>query len=160
MLGLVFYAIGTKGFRKKIGYKKLNGRIVLTALSYLVIMFVVAFIIGAIFYATGQADDLQKVPDALKNAEFLDVLITLLIGSVVEEIFFRGYLQKKTNILFSTFVFAYFHIIYGSLAEIIGAFFLGLILAYSFKRTKNLYVPTISHILYNLITVTIIFGIL
>jgi len=158
MLALVLYSVGTKGFIKKIGFKKLDGHTILSAGFYLVVMLILSAVIGAIFYAAGQQEDLQKVSQTIKSTNLPDVLIVLLLGSIVEELFFRGYLMRKTNILFSTFVFGYFHIIYGSFSEVVGAFFLGLVLAYSFSRSKNLYVPTIAHIAYNLITVAVVVG--
>lgn len=158
MLALVLYNVGTKNFLKKIGFKKLDLNAVLTAGFYLILMFVVSALIGGLFYAAGFNADLQKVPETLKSIDITDVITTLLIGSIVEELFFRGYLQKKTGILFSTFIFGYFHVIYGSFSEVIGAFFLGLVLAYAFQKTKNLYVPIMAHIAFNLITVLLISG--
>ncbi|NYZ80169.1 CPBP family intramembrane metalloprotease, partial [Candidatus Micrarchaeota archaeon] len=60
---------------------------------------------------------------------------------------------------FASFIFAYFHIIYGSLSEVVGAFFLGAILGLCYIRSKNLFVPLIAHLSYNLILVILTFGV-
>ena len=150
--------------RKKIsetlGFAKTNVLDALTTgLLYAGVMLIISMMIGAAFYSFGMNDDLAKVPEAIKSAGATQIIIVVLMGSIIEEIFFRGYLQRKTNILFASFIFAYFHIIYGSLTELVGAFFLGAVLGVCYDRSKNLFVPTIAHLSYNLILVMITFGV-
>jgi membrane protease YdiL (CAAX protease family) len=82
----------------------------------------------------------------------------VLVASFVEEVFFRGFLQRRIGILAATFIFAYFHIVYGSFFEIIGAFMLGLILGKEYQLTRNLFAPVLSHTLYNLVVVVATFA--
>jgi hypothetical protein len=129
-----------------------------TAVLYLGLLIVVSTLIGIVMQYLGFQQDLEQVTDLLRGAGFADLLIILTVASFVEEVFFRGYLQRKTNILFASFIFGYFHIIYGSLSEIVGAFFLGLVLGKEYDQTKNLFAPILSHFFYNLVTIMLLFA--
>lgn len=140
------------GFKKEINIQKE----ILISLGYLLILISISMIVGMVFYQLGMHEDLQKAPNLLKELPILEVLTVLLIGSFTEEIFFRGYLQEKTNIWVSTFIFGFFHVIYGSLAEIIGAFFLGLALGHEYRKTKGVFSPILTHVTYNLIVISMV----
>ena len=143
---------------EKLGFAKTNVKQeVKTALLYVVAMFAVTFLIEIFFFSVGFAQDAQQVSKAVRSIDFGNVLIVISIASFVEELFFRSYLLPRTGILFSSFVFAYFHIIYGSLTELVGAFFLGILLAHEFQKTGNVFTPILSHYVYNLITIIAIF---
>jgi membrane protease YdiL (CAAX protease family) len=143
---------------KKIGLKETNIKSgIFNAGAYLILLIIVSIIIGGIMVAFGFEEDSQIVSDILHDADFVSLLVVLSVASFVEEIFFRGYLQRKTNLLFASFVFGYFHIIYGSFSEIIGAFFLGLVLGMAYERTKNLFAPILAHFFYNLVVISLIF---
>lgn len=161
MLIFVVYSVkktkSKKNLLQKLGFKKTNlGKAILQGFFYLGLLILVSVIVGEIFYSFGQEKDLGKVPNIIQQADITYILIALTVASFVEEIFFRGYLQRKTNLWIASFIFGYFHIIYGSFSEVIGAFFLGLVLGISFIRTKNLFVPIFSHFWYNIISVIII----
>ena len=148
-----------KSFISKLGIKETDVRKgLVTAVLYLGLLIVVSTLIGIVMQYLGFQQDLEQVTDILKGAGFADLLIILTVASFVEEVFFRGYLQRKTNILFASFVFAYFHIIYGSLSEIVGAFFLGLVLGKEYDQTKNLFAPILSNFFYNLVTIMLLFA--
>jgi len=161
MLIFVLFSIGkvksVKNLIRKLGYKKITKRDIFLSISFFGFLIITAVIISSLFVYGGYEEDVEKVSSTLKEIDFFSVLLVLIVGSIVEEIFFRGYLQRKTNIWIATFIFAYFHIVYGSLSEIVGAFFLGLILGYAYNRTKNLFVPTFSHLAYNILIVYLIF---
>jgi membrane protease YdiL (CAAX protease family) len=127
------------------------------AFFYLGAMILATIGIGILFNASGNSSDLSKVPEILKQISLFEVITVVLIGSFIEEIFFRGYLQKKTNLLTASFIFAYFHIIYGSFSEIIGAFFLGAILGIAYQRRNNHFAPILAHTFYNMITILALF---
>jgi len=148
-----------KGFISKLGIKETDVRKgLVTAVLYLGLLIVVSTLIGIVMQYLGFQQDLEQVTDLLRGADFADLLIILTVASFVEEVFFRGYLQRKTNILFASFIFGYFHIIYGSLSEIVGAFFLGLVLGKEYDQTKNLFAPILSHFFYNLVTIMLLFA--
>ena len=108
---------------------------------------------------TGVAiNDLDKV-DQVISAEIEFNLVFFLVSVIVlvfvEEFFFRGFLVPKVGMLISTLIFTFFHYGYGSIAEIIGVFVLGLILAYWFKKRNSLIQNYFGHLFYNLLAILI-----
>jgi uncharacterized protein len=75
----------------------------------------------------------------------------------LEEWFFRGFLVSKTNVYISSFLFAIAHFGYGSYVEVVGAFILGLVLAFYYKKINNLWPLYISHLLYNSMVILLIY---
>jgi membrane protease YdiL (CAAX protease family) len=159
MLAIVIASLrDRKNILKKLGYEKIELKKALPqALFYLGALLAASMIVGIIFSYTGFSDQLDDVSKTLQASDFTELLIIVLVGSFVEEIFFRGYLQKKTNILTASFIFAYFHVIYNSFPEVVGAFFLGMILGKAYEKTNGLFVPTLAHLSYNLIVLLITF---
>jgi len=163
MLLAVVMSIGkwknASDFISKLGVKKADFRKeMVTAFVYLGILLLVSVAVELVMSSLGLQKDMQRVTDVLQGANPADLFIILSIASFVEEIFFRGYLQRKTNLIFASFVFAYFHIIYGSISEIVGAFFLGLVLGKEYQKTNNLIAPIMSHFFYNLVIIALMFG--
>ncbi len=164
MLFLVIWSIGKQknlnAYLKKLGFAKTNllkeskNTLILLALMYLA-----TIIIGMVFYAYGYQEDLGMVSEIIAQFDLVEVLIIMTMASFVEEIFFRGYIQRKTNVWVASFLFGYFHIIYGSLSEIVGAFFLGVILGKGYEKSKNLFSPILAHFIYNLLTIVLIFSV-
>jgi membrane protease YdiL (CAAX protease family) len=113
--------------------------------------------------ALAQANDLGKVAEGIESiVEISPILLLyfLLVRVFTEEVFFRGFLVNKAGILPSTLLFAVAHALYGSYAEVLGAFLLGLVLATAFKKTQNLLPVIAAHILYNLFALILIFGVI
>lgn len=150
LLLLTYYSVGSKNFLKKVGFKKI--RFVQDSAHALCLAFAMVLVSIAIsisFVYIGMGEDTAKVTQTIMSAQLWQVLIILIIGPIIEEIFFRGYLQKKTNLITASAAFSYFHVLYGSVSELAGAFILGLMLGKAFEKTKNLYIPVLSHYLYN-----------
>jgi len=164
MLILAVVSVGKfknrKDLLKKIGFKdiKLSDGIK-KAVFYLVILFALSIAITTIMNSLGFQSDVEKTSAIITQINVIEVLIILCVASFVEEIFFRGFLQAHTNILVASFIFAFFHITYGSFTEVLGAFVLGMVLGYEFKKTKSLFSPILTHLMYNLITVVLMFTI-
>ena len=85
-------------------------------------------------------------------------ILIIFIGVFVEEFFFRTFLIDRFGIFISTLFFALMHSSYGSWFELIGAFVLGLILAYWWRRDREFYVLVIGHFIYNLFIILIALG--
>jgi len=102
-------------------------------------------------------NDLEKVGNAIdqQKSDLLLFGATLPILLFIEEFFFRGFLVKRLGMVPSSIIFAAAHISYGSIAEIIGVFFLGLILAYWYKKHNSLLQNYIAHLAYDLISIAI-----
>ncbi|MDO8633990.1 MAG: CPBP family intramembrane metalloprotease [archaeon] len=105
------------------------------------------------------ANDLDKVYDTvnrIKNTDLPFLGYLLVAGVVAEEIFFRGFLAKKTGAVVSSIVFGALHASYGSAVEIIGAIVLGYVLAKAFEKNKNIFPNIAAHFLYNLTVVLMV----
>ncbi|MFW5902563.1 MAG: CPBP family intramembrane glutamic endopeptidase [archaeon] len=122
-------------------------------IAFLGLLLFTSMAVSLIFYQIGMGQDVQKTTEILRQIPIHQILIILLLGSFVEEIFFRGFIQEKTNLLVASLIFALFHITYGTVSQIVGTFFLGLILGYQYERTGGVYSPIISHTFYNLIVI-------
>ncbi len=140
-----------------------------------------ALLIGFVFLSTGltiiELNDLEHVDETLEETfkETEEVFwIFLIVGVFAEELFFRAFLIKGLKTIFnkynpkkelnnvlaiviSTFLFAIMHFGYGSIAEILGAFFLGLILATWYSRRESLIQNYFGHLLYNLVAISMYF---
>ncbi len=101
-------------------------------------------------------NDLEKVDQVIKSSiqsGAIIYFITLLPILFVEEFFFRAFLVSRIGVIPSTLLFTLAHLGYGSIAEIIGVFALGLILAYWFKKNKSLVQNYFGHVLYDLFAI-------
>ncbi len=104
-----------------------------------------------------QINDLEKVGQLIGQYKdnilfFIAILFPLLL---LEEFFFRAFLIPRIGPIISTLVFAGAHITYWSIAEVIGVFALGLILAYWYKKHNSLLQNFFGHLLYDFIAIAI-----
>jgi len=106
---------------------------------------------------------LAKIVLLLKK-DFILLLFTAITAGVVEELIFRGYLQPRLQIIFknphvSIFItcalFGMMHYKYGTLINVIGPFFIGLVLAYFYWRYKNIKIAMLFHFLWDFILLII-----
>ncbi len=139
-------AIDYVGLKKQ----KINLKLAKQTIFILGKLFIAFIVLTAVFSLLG-LNDLNKVQDVVSKMDLWLLIYMLIVGVLAEEIFFRGFLVKKIGILGAATLFALFHITYGSLLEIIGAFVLGYILADSFNKNKTLVPNYAAHFLYNLI---------
>lgn len=95
-------------------------------------------------------EDYAKIIEKVELFTPLIIITAITLGPIVEEIFFRAFLTNRVGVVFSSALFALAHISYGSIAEIIGAFGIGVILALILKKSNNLLPCILVHALYNL----------
>lgn len=103
-------------------------------------------------------NDLSKVQNVVVETYSQNMpalLFILIVGVFAEEFFFRAFLVKRIGVLISTIIFTFAHFGYESVAETIGVFFLGLILAYWYKKKNSLFQNYFGHMLYNLLAIAI-----
>lgn len=134
-------------------YTKKTTSDIKNTLKLLAILLALSFIVTTLTEVLG-ANDLDKVSQNIENTkQAFGAGLWLLLGTrvIAEEIFFRGFLTKKTGALFSSVVFGLAHAGYGSATEIIGATILGFVLAKAFQKNKNLLPNIAAHFTYNAI---------
>jgi membrane protease YdiL (CAAX protease family) len=103
-------------------------------------------------------NDLDKVEGIITEEFTSNALLfigIIIVGLFVEEFFFRSFLVPRIGMILSTLVFTALHAGYGSIAEVIGVFFLGLILAYWFKRNQSLLQNYLGHLLYDILAIAL-----
>ena len=102
----------------------------------------------------------QEVPDTLSDLItnspiWVIIAIVVVIGPIVEELIFRKFLMDKLGaygdriaIVVSAVAFGLFH---GNFYQIFYATFIGLILAYLYAKTSNIWYPIALHMIMNFI---------
>jgi len=142
-------ALGELGFKKMAVGKtlKMTGKLFLLLVAVSLWLSLILGFLGL--------NDLELVSESIRETRLvLPLFFWIVVVRVVsEETFFRGFLVKRTGAIGSSAIFAFFHLGYGSLAEVIGAFVLGYVLAKAFQLNKNLYPNILAHIAYNAIAI-------
>ncbi|HVG10615.1 MAG TPA: type II CAAX endopeptidase family protein [Thermoanaerobaculia bacterium] len=113
----------------------------------------VAVVLGLIIMALGGEDALPKQPPALipwiVALPFgVRILISLSAG-VVEETFFRGFLQPRIGIFLSTLLFVLAHSSYGQPFMLVGIGTLSLIYAFLVRWRQNIWPAIAAHFLFD-----------
>lgn len=149
-----------KPVMEKLGFRKISIKKFFKQMIPLLAALVLISLTLSIILTLIQLNDLKQVAVAINKIQQISPLFiayVLIARVTTEEIFFRGFLVNRIGILRSTALFAILHIFYGSLAEIVGAFILGLVLAYGFKKSQNIYPLIGAHLLYNVFALWMIF---
>jgi len=143
-----------------IGIKRIDKKeLTIKSLQLIAILFLIALSVS-VFTSLLGLNDLQKVTETVKQIGQISPVVFLYYLTVrvlTEEIFFRGFLVKKTGIFFSAVLFGLAHFMYGSVTEVFGAFAAGLFLAYYYKKNNNLLPNIIGHMAYNAIVFLLVF---
>ncbi|HEV8289428.1 MAG TPA: CPBP family intramembrane glutamic endopeptidase [Candidatus Norongarragalinales archaeon] len=121
---------------------------------------VLVIILGFIMRALGVLDT-QNVADVIEKQSVLALFFAITLAPLAEEIFFRGFLQKRAGLVLTSALFALLHYGYGSVSEIVAAFGASLILGDHVRRRalkgqKGLVAVIIAHALYNLFAIVMI----
>jgi len=139
---LAFYTLGLKPIKFK--------ELLKNSLTIFLLLFFLSYLLG-FFSVFFNVSDLEIVGKEILNFPFSVVIYLFIIRVFLEEWFFRGFLVPRVGIVFSSLIFAIGHLSYGSIIEVLGAFVLGVFLASTYNKTKNLWPNIIAHTLYNLI---------
>lgn len=106
---------------------------------------------------------LSEIINILRGNTFL-LLFTCVTAGVVEELIFRGYLLPRLEIIFkspslaiiiSSLIFGLLHYKYGTILNIAGPFFIGLVFAYYYWKYRSIKILIIFHFLWDLISLLI-----
>lgn len=108
----------------------------------------VALTIALILQATGLLPKAPKTPAMIAWMAALPLWkkgLIVLSAMTIEEMFFRGWLQKRIGLIASTLLFALAHAGFGQPFLLIGVAIISLIIGTTFYRTKNLIPGVIAH---------------
>ncbi|MFP4019537.1 MAG: type II CAAX prenyl endopeptidase Rce1 family protein [Bacteroidales bacterium] len=139
--------------KKKLGLKEtMNWKKELkTSLKYLALIFIVSLSLSTLFVIMGWDTGNSQ----LFNLNLLILFPLILLGSFAEEVFFRGFIQRKTNLATTVFLFSVFHSGRGIHGLIAGGL-IGLVLGLEYRESGGITASFITHLLYNLIVVSIV----
>lgn len=100
-------------------------------------------------------NDTQNVATAIEglNQNPAMGILSLSLGAIGEELFFRGIIQTLAGPFVSSLLFGLFHAGYDSLIQILGSFLAGLVLARARMVNGSVYPGIGGHLLYNLVIV-------
>ncbi len=123
--------------------------------GFILIALSLALIEGSFGIPLNDMENVSAIINTKINTNLIGFLGLLIIVLFAEEFFFRAFLVSRIGMIFSTLIFTFFHLGYGSIAETIGVFILGLILAYWFKKKKSLFQNYFGHVLYDLFAIAL-----
>jgi len=117
-------------------------------------IFLILLVIGAVSIIGG-FNDQQNVSDKIAGLPLAILALAALFAPVSEELFFRGLLSPRFGAVLSSLVFGIVHFTYGSAVEMLGAFFIGIVLALTFRKSKSITPCILAHMIYNIIAIFI-----
>ena len=174
---IVLYLLYLKEMKIIFTYKKLNFFFIVKSLIYILSIGMIHYIIYFIFDNAFLFNFFKYFNDILsgkKNITIYDILIlekslrprfepfmfiaTVIISPIFEEILYRGLMYNKLKeisnafigVLISSILFAFLHIPkYGFGINTFFLFLVGILLAYCYEKTDNIYVPILVHSINN-----------
>ena len=174
---IVLYLLYLKEMKIIFTYKKLNFFFIVKSLIYILSIGMIYYIIYFIFDNAFLFNFFKYFNDILsgkKNITIYDILIlekslrpcfepfmfiaTVIISPIFEEILYRGLMYNKLKeisnafigVLISSILFALLHIPkYGFGINTFFLFLVGILLAYCYEKTDNIYVPILVHSINN-----------
>lgn len=121
---------------------------------------VVAIAAGLVIMALGGEESLPKQPPALIPwIAALPIGVRLLISlsaGVVEETFFRGFLQPRIGLFLSTLLFVFAHFSYGQPFMLVGIGTLSLIYAFLVQWRQNIWPAIAAHFLFDAVQLLVV----
>jgi membrane protease YdiL (CAAX protease family) len=116
--------------------------------------------VAGVLWALGGEDAVPQQPPAMVPfIAGLPIVVRILISlsaGVVEETFFRGFLQPRVGIVLSTAFFALAHLSYGQPFMLIGITLLSLIYALLVKWRQNVWPAIAAHVFFDAIQLLVI----
>ncbi len=112
------------------------------------------FILGLLSMAIGFSDQ-QKVSDRVLELPLAILALAVLVAPVTEELFFRAFLSPRIGIVLSAILFSIAHFSYGSVTEVVGVLFVGLLLGAVYRMSKSVLPCIAVHMSYNLLSIAL-----
>ncbi|MBD3389829.1 CPBP family intramembrane metalloprotease [Candidatus Micrarchaeota archaeon] len=119
------------------------------------LMLLASFLVNLALHFAGVGDQ-AKIIDVVSGLPIYLVVIAFTLGPFSEELFFRALLVPKVGVPVSSLLFALTHAAYGSVSELVGAFFLGFVLANAYYYLRDPLPCIIAHAIFNLLSVMLI----
>jgi membrane protease YdiL (CAAX protease family) len=117
-------------------------------------IFMALFIVGIVSIAGG-FNDQQKVSERVLDLPLVILAFAVLVAPVTEELFFRAFLSPRVGIVVSSILFALAHFTYGSIVEVVGVLFVGMLLASIYRMSRSITPCIVVHMAYNLLSIAV-----
>lgn len=147
------------GFRAANVWREVGLGVVLGIVAWVAVLLALMGV-AAVLWALGGEDAVPQQPPAMVPfIAGLPILVRMLISlsaGVVEETFFRGFLQPRVGIVLSTAFFALAHLSYGQPFMLIGITLLSLIYALLVKWRQNVWPAIAAHVFFDAIQLLVI----
>ena len=140
-------------------------------IKFILLLFVILYVGIAVIHLVLVAAHLNTISSRLtemtvifKQNKLLLVFVALTAG-ITEELAIRGYLQPRlelvfsnswTAILISSVLFGLLHFGYGTIMNMIGPFFIGLVFAYFYSKYRNIKVLIVAHFLWDFLVLLLL----
>ncbi|WP_223600896.1 CPBP family intramembrane glutamic endopeptidase [Chryseobacterium sp. GVT01B] len=147
--------------------KKESSYSILFYIKAVLSLYLICIIGGAALNAIIQFFIPEKISDKLinlvpvfKNNYFL-IIFMCLTAAIVEEFLMRGYIQPRiekiynnpnAGVIISSILFGILHSTYGTLGQVLGPFFIGIVFALFYKRYSNIKILIICHFMIDFIS--------
>jgi membrane protease YdiL (CAAX protease family) len=124
-----------------------------------------ALLNGVIYLITHEkiSDKLIQLQSIFKNNYFL-IIFTCLTAGVVEEVLMRGYIQPRIEktynspvlgVMISAILFGILHSTYGTIGQVVGPLFIGIVFAVFYKLYSNIKIIIICHFLFDFVSLMV-----
>ncbi len=112
------------------------------------------FMLGIFSLALGFNDE-QKVSDKVMDLPLIILAFAVIVAPLTEELFFRAFLSPRFGIIASAILFGLAHFTYGSVVEVVGVLFVGLLLGALYRMSKSLVPCVMVHMAYNFLSIAL-----
>lgn len=147
------------GFRAINVWREIGLGVVLGIAAWMAVLLALMGVAGVLWLLGGEEAVPQQPPAMVPFIAGLPVVVRVLISlsaGVVEETFFRGFLQPRVGIVLSTAFFALAHLSYGQPFMLIGITLLSLIYALLVKWRQNVWPAIAAHVFFDAIQLLVI----
>ncbi len=136
---------GCGSIPKRLGY----------GVAIFLLMLFASLAVNIILHFAGLSDQ-EQIVTVVSGLPIYLLILAFTLGPLSEELLFRAFLVPRIGVLASTLLFTFTHVAYGSIAELAGAFALGIVLALAYSRLKDPLPCIVAHVLFNLLSVMLI----
>jgi membrane protease YdiL (CAAX protease family) len=166
-LFLVWLYVAKVERQKLLLWQERNYKFTTAALSCIVIVLllfvsmVLSHLITTLAHTNNKSEKLNEMIGFFIASKPL-LVFTALTAGVVEELIFRGYLLPRLELLFknswvaiivSSLLFGLLHYKYGTLANVVGPFFIGLVFACYYWKYRNIKILIFCHFVWDLFAI-------
>jgi membrane protease YdiL (CAAX protease family) len=129
-------------------------------LAIWLLVLLVLLLLAGLVSLVGGAESLPAEPPAIVlwigGLPILARVAIALSAGIVEEIFFRGFLQQRIGVLPSTALFVLAHVAYGQPFMLVGVAMLSLLYAQLKRRRGSVWAPIAAHAVFDLVQLLVV----